>query len=221
MRRLRRKGKDVLNVEAYVNRLLGDDPDLERALKGIRDAGMPEVSVAPGYGRLLTILAAASGARDALEIGALGGVSGICIARGLEEGGTLTSLELKPEYAEIARSHVEAAGLGDRVRYMIGDALESLAKLEGEGRRFDFFFIDADKGRYPDYLEWSIRLARPGALIVADNTLLKGRVGDPASPGPSVAAMRTFNERLAGDPRLIATMLPGYDGLAVAFVKDV
>lgn len=209
------------NAEAYVDRLLGGDPDLDRAAAGIREAGMPEVSIAPGYGRLLTILAAASGAREALEIGALGGVSGICIARGLKEGGTLTSLELKPAYAEIARSHVEAAGLGERVRFIVGDALESLEKLAGEGRRFDFVFIDADKGRYPDYLEWSIRLARPGALIVADNVLLRGRVADPESSGPSVAAMRAFNERLASDPRLAATLLPGYDGLAVAFVKDV
>ncbi|REK59458.1 MAG: methyltransferase [Thermobacillus sp.] len=209
------------NAEDYVNRLFGADPDLERAAKGIREAGMPEISVAPGYGRLLTILAGASGARDALEIGALGGVSGICIARGLKEGGKLTSLEIKPEYAAIARSHVEAAGLGDRVEYRIGDALQSLEELAGEGRRFDFFFIDADKGRYPDYLEWAIRLARPGAVITADNVLLRGRVGDPGAQGPSVAAMRTFNDRLAHDPRLVATMLPGYDGLAVAFVKDV
>jgi predicted O-methyltransferase YrrM len=209
------------NAEEYVNRLLGADPDLGRAAEGIREAGMPEISVAPGYGRLLTILAAASGAREALEIGALGGVSGICIARGLAEGGMLTSLELQPEYAAIARAHVDAAGLGDRVRHMVGDALESLEKLAGEGRRFDFFFIDADKGRYPDYLEWSIRLARPGAVIAADNTLLRGRVGDPEAQGPSVDAMRAFNDRLVSDPRLIATILPGYDGLAVAFVKDV
>jgi len=209
------------NAEDYVNRLFGADPDLERAAKDIREAGMPEISVAPGYGRLLTILAGASGARDALEIGALGGVSGICIARGLKEGGKLTSLEIKPEYAAIARSHVEAAGLGDRVEYRIGDALQSLEELAGEGRRFDFFFIDADKGRYPDYLEWAIRLARPGAVITADNVLLRGRVGDPGAQGPSVAAMRTFNDRLAHDPRLVATILPGYDGLAVAFVKEV
>ena len=209
------------DVEAYVNRLLGADPELDRAVRGIREAGMPEVSVAPGYGRLLTILAMATGARDALEIGALGGVSGICIARGLAPGGMLISLELKPEYAAIARAHAEAAGLGDRVRHMVGDALESLEKLMEEGRRFDFFFIDADKGRYPDYLEWSIRLARPGALIIADNTLLRGRVADPGSPGPSVAAMRAFNERMVSDPRLVATLLPGYDGLAVAFVKEV
>jgi predicted O-methyltransferase YrrM len=209
------------DADEYVKRLLGADPDLDRAMQGIREADMPEVSVAPGYGRLLTILALATGARDALEIGALGGVSGICIARGLAEGGMLISLELKPEYAAIARSHVEAAGLGDRVRFMVGDALESLEKLEGEGRRFDYIFIDADKGRYPDYLEWSIRLARPGALIIADNTLQRGRVARPGTPGPSVAAVREFNERLTGDPRLVATLLPGYDGLAVAFVKEV
>lgn len=211
----------MMNTDRYVEELLGRDADLERAEAGIRAAGMPEISVAPGYGRLLTILAAASGAREALEIGALGGVSGICIARGLPEGGMLTSLELQPEYAAIARNHVEAAGLGDRVQYRIGNALDSLKELEGEGRRFDFFFIDADKGNYPAYLDGIIRLARPGALITADNTLLRGRVADPEAQGPSVEAMRTFNERFMSHPRLTATMLTAYDGLAVARVKEV
>ena len=207
------------DMENYINTLFPPDEDLQRVLDGIRAKGMPEISVPNGYGRLLTMLVGLTGAREALEIGALGGYSGICLARGLQEGGSLTSLELLQEYADTAREHVEAAGFGGAVSYLVGDAGASLEKLSAEGRRFDFFFIDADKGGYPKYLDYAIELARPGALIVADNTLLRGRVADPERTGPSVLAMREFNERIATDPRLTGTLLPAYDGLAVVRVN--
>lgn len=206
-------------AEQYADQIYGVDADLEVALEGIRAAGMPEISIAPGFGRLLSMLVKMSGAKDVLEIGALGGISGICLSRELPEGGSLTSLELKDEYADLARRHMEAAGLGDRVTYRIGDAQASLAQLEGEGRQFDFFFIDADKEGYPIYLDYAIRLARPGAIIAGDNTLLRGRVIDPDKNGPSVLAMRAFNERMATDERLLSTILPAYDGLALAIRK--
>lgn len=203
----------------YLASLFPEDEQLLRVKQGIREAGMPEISIAPAYGQLLTLLVRSSGAEAVLEIGALGGYSGICLARGLSETGTLTSLELEAEYAALAHKHLQEAGLGGRVSYRIGDAADSLAQLEQEGSRFDFFFIDADKQGYPLYLDYALRLARPGAMIVADNTWLRGRVADPAKQGPSVQAMRRFNERMASDPRLISTLLPAYDGLAVAVVK--
>ena len=208
----------MTNAERYAEALFEgrEDPDLERALASIKERNMPDISVKPGYGRLLTLLAAAAGASAALEIGALAGYSGICLARGLRPGGTLTSLELKPEYAELARVNLTAAGFGDRVEYRVGEALSSLAALEAEGRTFDFFFIDADKGNYPNYLDWALRLGRPGAVIVGDNTLLKGRIVEEESTSPSVRAMRVFNERIATDPRLQGVILPAYDGLAIA-----
>ncbi|MFB9327300.1 O-methyltransferase [Paenibacillus aurantiacus] len=203
----------------YVNDLLGADADLERVIASIKALGMPEISVAPGYGRLLTMLVQMSGAKQALEIGALGGYSGICLARGLGEDGALTSLELLPHFADAARTNMEAAGFGGRVEYRIGDAKDNLAKLAQEGRRFDFFFIDADKEGYPVYLDWALALANPGAVIVGDNTLLRGRVWNSEKNGPSVQAMRAFNERMLSDERLTGTILPGYDGLTVATVK--
>ncbi|QHW34118.1 O-methyltransferase [Paenibacillus rhizovicinus] len=206
-------------TERYVDGLLGEDADLARVHAAIEAQGMPQISIAPGYGRLLTMLVRMKGARSVLEIGALGGYSGICLARGLQEGGLLTSLELKQEYADTARNNLEAAGLGDRVEYVIGDAKESLAVLEKEGRKFDFFFIDADKDSYPVYLEWAIKLGNPGAVITGDNALLHGRTVDGDKNGPSVLAMRAFNQAMVSDERLTGTVLPAYDGLAISMIK--
>lgn len=208
-----------LTPDEYVNQLFQEDELLLKVKEAIRSNGMPEVSVAAAYGRLLTFLAKTSKAEAALEIGVLGGYSGICIARGLRENGTLTSLELKEEYAAMARGHLEEGGFGEKVEYRIGPAADSLEQLEQESRTFDFFFIDADKENYPVYLDYAIKLARPGAVIVGDNCFLRGRTLNPDKQGPAVLAVRRFNEQMASDPRLVTTMLPDYDGLVLAWVK--
>ena len=208
-----------LTPDEYVNQLFQEDELLLKVKEAIRANGMPEVSVAAAYGRLLTFLAKTSKAEAVLEIGVLGGYSGICLARGLSEGGSLTSLELKEEYAAMARGHLEEGGFGSQVEYRIGPAADSLEQLAQDGRTFDFFFIDADKENYPVYLDYAIRLARPGAVIVGDNCFLRGRTLNPDKQGPAVLAVRRFNEQMASDPRLVTTMLPDYDGLALAWVK--
>ncbi|WP_379137224.1 O-methyltransferase [Paenibacillus sp. sgz500958] len=209
----------MLNQEQYSEELYTEDDLLLQVKETIMENGMPEVSIAPGYGRLLSMLVSLSGSTSILEIGALGGYSGICLARGLLSGGTLTSLELKSEYADMAHRHLELAGFGDTVEYRIGPALDSLKALEAEGRTFDFFFIDADKENYPNYLEYAIRLANPGAIIAGDNIFLRGRTLNTEKNGPAVQAMRRFNEMIAKDERLSSTLLPAYDGLALARVK--
>jgi predicted O-methyltransferase YrrM len=105
------------------------------------------------------------------------------------------------------------------VQYRVGEALQHLESLANEGRTFDFFFIDADKGNYPQYLDWAIRLGNPGAIIVGDNTLMNGRIMQEEVTSPSVAAMRAFNERIASDSRLLSVILPAYDGLAIARIR--
>lgn len=205
--------------EAYVDSLYGSDADLERVKAGLDAHGMPQISVSEGYGRLLTMLVRMSGASRLLEIGALGGYSGICLTRGLQNGGSLLSLELLQPYADVAKRHMTDAGLGERVDYRVGDAKESLSALVREGREFDFFFIDADKEGYPAYLDYALQLAVPGAVIVADNILLRGRTTDETKQGPAVQAVRAFNQRFATDARLESSVLPGYDGLAIAIVK--
>jgi caffeoyl-CoA O-methyltransferase len=210
-----------LSPEQYFDQLFSQDADLERVNEVIRSSGMPAISVASGYGRLLTFLITLSKARNVLEIGALGGYSGICLARGLPHDGKLVSLELRQDYADIARANLTAAGLGNFVQYVVGDASASLAQLRTRGERFDFFFIDADKENYPHYLEECIRLANKGAIIAADNTLLRGSTADPNKQGPSVLAMREFNKLIAQDSRLRGVHLPAYDGLALAIVNTI
>lgn len=210
---------ETITAESYMEGLYAEDPVLERVKEVIRTHNMPEISIAPGYGRLLTMLVTMIGAKKVLEIGALGGYSGICLARGLKAGGKLVSLELKQDFADVAKQNVADAGLGELVEYRIGEALVHLNELVAQGERFDFFFIDADKVNYPNYLELAIQLANPGAIIAGDNTLMRGKVIDASQTKASVQAMRSFNKLIAADPRLESTILPAYDGLALARVK--
>ncbi|WNQ09782.1 O-methyltransferase [Paenibacillus aurantius] len=210
---------DRVTEEQYVDSLFAKDEQLEAVKQSIRDNSMPEISVPSGYGRLLTLLVKLGGAKRILEIGALGGYSGICLARGLGEDGKLVSLELKEEYAELAHRNLKEAGLGDKVKYRVGEALDSLQALEAEGQTFDFFFIDADKGNYPNYFEWALKLANPGAVIVGDNAFMHGKTMDPEQTGNAVRGMRRFNELMTSHPGLDSTVLPAYDGLAVARIK--
>lgn len=209
----------MLSQEEYSEHLYTEDEILLNVKQAILESGMPPVSVTPGYGRLLTMLVRLSRSSRILEIGALGGYSGICLCRGLASGGMLTSLELKADYAALAQRHLELAGYGDAVEYRVGPAMESLSKLAAEGQVFDFFFIDADKENYPNYLEYAIQLARPGAIIAGDNIFLRGRTLNTDRNGPAIQAMRHFNEMIARDERLTSTLLPAYDGLALAIVK--
>jgi predicted O-methyltransferase YrrM len=213
-------------VDDYITTLFQPaDAALEAALRDSDAAGLPAIAVSPPQGRLLNLLARAVGARRILEIGTLGGYSAIWLARALPPGGQLLTLEYSPLHAEVARANLARAGLADRVEVRVGRAAESLAALVAAGAEpFDFIFIDADKMGYVEYLKWSLRLSRPGTLIVADNVVRDGRVLDTGDADDNVRGVRQFNEALAAEPRVSATILQtvgskGYDGLAIAIVK--
>ncbi len=208
-------------INQYIDTVFyNPDPILDEVISSIKENGMPSISVSPSSGKLLTMLVSIAGAKNILEIGALGGYSGICLARGFGEEGTLTSLELKHEYAELAGSNLTKAGFGDQVSYMTGPALESLETLVSDQKRFDFFFIDADKANYEHYLEYCIKLAEPGALIIADNMLAGGSVADPnVAPKRYTEFMKNFNQTVANHPRLESLLLPIGDGMTVSRVK--
>lgn len=214
----------VESVDRYVEGLfVPSDEALGAALRGSRAAGLPEIQISPTQGKLMRLLAEMVGARRILEIGTLGGYSAIHLARALPEDGTLISLEIDEEHAEVARRNVERAGLGEKVEVRVGEAKELLAEMAEENAGpFDVIFIDADKEGYPEYLEWSLKLSRPGSLILGDNAIRGGSVLDPDNA--SSLATREFNEKLARHPRLSALVLPlmreRIDGLAIARVLE-
>src|SRR5215204_5582975 len=217
-------GALLARIDRYIEvRFAPQDEALEAAVRESRQAGLPEIQVSPNEAKLLQLLAELVDARSVLEIGTLGGYSAIHFARALPEDGRLVSLEIDERHAEVARENVERAGLSGKVEIRVGDARELLAGIaEGGEGPFDVVFIDADKSGYPEYLEWSLRITRPGSLILGDNTVRGGSILDPRDD--SARATNEFNERIAGDPRLSAILLPilreRIDGLTIARVRD-
>ena len=209
-------------IDDYIQGLFPPDDALLHALESSEREGLPQINVSPNEGRLLYVIALMCGARKILEIGTLGGFSTINLARALPAGGRLLSLEYSPKHAEVARANIERAGLSDVVEVRVGAALDSLAEIEraGEGP-FDLFFIDADKATYPAYLDWAIRLSRPGSVILGDNLIR--RVIVPTTDDTDGQAIAQFNRRLAEDPRLESIILPimreTVDGLGIAVVR--
>ena len=208
-------------VDRYVNDLyFPQDPVLDAALADSVAAGLPPINVTPPMGRFLKLVAEIQGARRIREIGTLGGYSTIWLARGLPMGGNVTTLEVNPSYAEIARANLVRAGVADRVEIRVGRAEDTLTMLADRADVFDLIFIDADKPSYPSYFTWAVRLSRPGTVIVADNVVRDGGVADPASPDAKVQGVRRFNDLVAADPRVTSTTLQtvgqmGYDGFAL------
>lgn len=216
-----------LAIDDYiVETFLGDDPALEGALAASDAAGLPRIQVASLQGKFLMMLARALQARNILEVGTLGGYSTIWLARGLSDGGRVTTLELDPGHAEVARRNFGNAGLGDRIDVRVGPALETMAALHAEGAGpFDLVFIDADKPRTPDYFEWAVKLGRAGTLIVVDNVVREGAILAAQSDNKHVKGLRAFYARAAADPRVTATAFQtvghkGHDGLAIVQVID-
>jgi predicted O-methyltransferase YrrM len=202
------------------------DPALEQALHTSDAAGLPQINVASNQGKFLHILARSCGAKRILEIGTLGGYSTIWLARALPTDGKLMTLEYDPKHAEVARANIANAGLGDKVEVRVGKAIESLPGIGAEGHPpFDLVFIDADKVSTPAYLEWAVRLTRPGSLIIVDNVVRHGAVIEAESNDPNVKGIRGALEFMSSHPRLAATALQtvgskGYDGLAIAIVTE-
>lgn len=205
-------------IASYLASLFGREDEVLSSLREEADrTGLPPIAISPDMGRLLQVLLSAIGARRVLEVGTLGGYSAIWIARALPEDGRLLSIEMEPLHAEFARRYLQRAGLADRVEIRVGRALEMLPALDGE--RFDAVFLDADKEPLPTYLEWALRLVRPGGLIIADNALWGGRVLDERSEDPATLAVREFNRRFAEHPRITGIVVPTHDGVAIGVVR--
>jgi len=209
-------------VDEYISALLlPSDAALDGALKASQEAGLPAINVAPNQAKFLALLAQIQGARRILEVGTLGGYSAIWLARALPADGRLITLEQDPKHAQVAQHNLEHAGVAGLVQIRVGRAIDSLAALVNEGALpFDFVFIDADKQSIPEYFQWSLKLTRPGSVIVVDNVVRRGAVLDDRSADVNVRGVRRFNELVAKTSSVSATALQtvgskGHDGFAL------
>lgn len=213
------------DVDDYIiESLIPHDPVLEAVLKANHAAGLPAIDVSLAQGKFLNLLVRIAGARLVLEIGTLGGYSTIWMARGLGKGGRVVTLEFDPLHATVARDNVAAAGLAEVIDVRLGRAIDTLPKLHAEGLYpFDLIFIDADKPSNAAYLDWALRLSRPGTVIICDNVIRGGAVTDALSSDRSVQGARDAFSHLGGNARISATALQtvgskGYDGFAIGIV---
>ncbi|MFB4410559.1 O-methyltransferase [Pantoea sp. ANP04] len=211
-------------VDAWFSeKLASEDSDLKYTLANNSDRGLPTHDVSSLQGKMLAIFMQMSRAVRVLEIGTLGGYSTIWMAKALPPHGSITTIEFNEHHAEVASQNINKAGLAERVTLHRGAALEVLPTLDAP---FDLIFIDADKVNNPHYLEWAIRLSKPGTVIVGDNTVRGGNVIDSTSEDPNVLGLRKFVGMISEDERLEATAVQtvgekGWDGFVIAIVKTL
>lgn len=202
-------------LQRYIEELFAvEDSVLKRVRERHAELDLPPIHISPDEGKLLHVLLRAAGARTVLEIGSLAGYSGIWLARALPAGGTLTTIEKHPVHAELARQAYAEAGVAERVRLIEGEALSVLETLPPD-TAFDAVFVDADKEPLPQYFEWSLRLLRPGGLLLCDNAFFHGSVVDPNDHSPQAEGVRAFNRLAATDRRVVSAVIPIRDGVVI------
>jgi caffeoyl-CoA O-methyltransferase len=206
--------KQELNeaIAEYLIRHSRQDEVLARVAAETAQMPDSEMMSPPDEAALLTMLARLVGARRAVEVGTFTGYGAISIARGLAPGGTLLCLELSDEFAAIAQRNISAAGLSDRVEFVIGPADESLRAMPEEPT-FDYAYLDADKRAYPTYYDLLVPRLLPGGLLLIDNVLQRGRVIDPQDDRARI--MDDLNNRVTADERVDSVMVLVADGLTL------
>ncbi|MBF7731225.1 class I SAM-dependent methyltransferase [Pseudomonas sp. N040] len=182
-------------------------------------AALPEAQwqIAPEQGQFMALLVQLTGARRLLEVGTFTGYSALCMAQALPVDGKLLCCDIDPKYTAIARRYWEEAGVTPLIELRLAPAMETMGALvrEGQAGTFDLIFIDADKINYPAYLEHALILARPGGVILFDNTLWSGRVLEARPETADTRAIQSLNRRLKLDQRVDLSLLPLGDGLTL------
>lgn len=211
----------------YTSLLVKPAPEFEQANQNARQEGLPTIQITTAQGALLEALVRFGKVSRILEIGTLGGFSTAWLGRGLGPDGKLISLEIDPEHARVARENIARFALDGEVEILVGDGRDLLQELiDQETPAFDLIFIDAAKDQYQTYLELALELSRPGTLIIADNVVRRGDILDQDSEDTSVQGILEFNEFIAAEPRLSATVIQtvgekGYDGFAFLLVNSL
>lgn len=201
------------------------DEDLEFAIKNSKKHNLPPIQINPVMGRFLYMLVKTHKAKSILEIGTLGAYSTIWLAKALPQNGKLVTIEHNASYAAVARENIDQAKLGSAVTLQVGEALEILPQLH---EHFDFFFIDAHKEEYIQYVEHALSMSRPGSVIICDNVLRNGWVTKEPFEKEYYAKLHEFNQWLAKNEKLVSTILPMVlpltgrdyvDGMSISIVK--
>jgi caffeoyl-CoA O-methyltransferase len=202
-------------VEGYLNELAvieHGDPVLVAMEERAAERGFPIIGRATG--RFVELAARSVGAHRVVELGSGYGYSAYWFTRAVGPGGEVVCTDGDPDNAALAEEYLTAAGLWDRVRYRVGDALTGLAAEPGE---FDVIYCDVDKLGYPDCWRAARDRIRVGGLWLCDNVIWNGRVAF-AEPDPSGAtdAIREVNRLVAEDERYVGSIVPIRDGVQAA-----
>ena len=198
-------------------RTSGDDDFLQELKREATAADIPKIQISPAQGSFMQVLLRAAGAKEVIEVGTLAGYSALWMARALPEGGRVRTVEFDPKHAAFAREWAGRSDVADKIEVHEGAGMDVLPGFADASA--DASFIDADKVNYPGYLEESIRIVRPGGLILCDNAFAFGELLDESSTDDSVLAIRKFNDIMAADSRVEGLIVPVGDGCWVATRK--
>ena len=206
-------------LTAYIRRVgVREDADLAALREETGHHRMATMQIGPEQGAFMALLVRLLGARKTLEVGVFTGYSSMVVAKAMGPEGRVLALDVSEEFTAVARRHWAKAGVADRIELRLRPAAESLKELvaAGETEAFDFAFIDADKSNYDTYYEYALKLVRRGGLIAIDNVLWDGKVVDALDKTADTAAIRALNEKVHGDKRVDAVLVPIGDGLTLA-----
>lgn len=206
-----------LTIEEYIERFSSPESDVLSTIT--HDTNLyvlnPHMLSGQVQGRLLSMLSHMLRPERILELGTFTGYSALCLAEGLSESGTLTTLEHNDELEDTILHNLSLSPLGKKIELHIGDA-KKIIQNQLQGEVFNLMFIDADKREYDKYFDLLFPLLRQGGYMLADNTLWDGHIVDPAyDRDPQTNGLRIFNEKIANDPRVEQVILPIRDGLTI------
>jgi caffeoyl-CoA O-methyltransferase len=178
------------------------------------NSSSPQMMAGLAEAKLLEMLVVTTGAMHVVEVGTFTGVGALSLAAALPPGGRVTTLEVSEENAEIARRHIGASPYADRIELIVGDARDTLERLDGP---FDVVWIDAWKPDYPTYYEAVVPKLAPRGVIAADNLFRGGGALDPNTTEPGELGIRAFAQLVQDDPRVDNVLLTVGDGVMLAW----